>query len=73
MEIQRDDVNWINLAQDTDQWRDLMNIIMKLPVPISWLYKPVLATQEILCSKELNRPLGRSSRTRKHTIKMDRR
>jgi hypothetical protein len=25
--------DWIDLAQDTDQWRDLVNTIMKLRVP----------------------------------------
>jgi hypothetical protein len=27
------DVYWINLAQDRDQWRALVNTVMKLPVP----------------------------------------
>jgi hypothetical protein len=26
-------MDWINLAQDRDQWRALMNIVMKLRVP----------------------------------------
>jgi hypothetical protein len=26
-------VDWIHLAQDTDQWRALMNTVMKLRVP----------------------------------------
>jgi hypothetical protein len=25
-------VDWINLAQDKDQWRDLVNTVMKFPV-----------------------------------------
>jgi hypothetical protein len=27
------DKDWINLAQDTDQWRALVNMIMNLRVP----------------------------------------
>jgi len=26
-------VDWIHLAQDTDQWRDLVNTVMNLRVP----------------------------------------
>jgi hypothetical protein len=26
-------VDWIHLAQDRDQWRDLVNVVMKIPVP----------------------------------------
>jgi hypothetical protein len=33
MEIRWEGVDWINLAQDRDQWRGLMNIVMSLPVP----------------------------------------
>jgi hypothetical protein len=32
-EIGWDDMDWINLAQDRDQWRDIMNTVMKLRVP----------------------------------------
>jgi hypothetical protein len=32
-EIGWGDVDWINLAQDRDQWRALVNTIMKLRVP----------------------------------------
>jgi hypothetical protein len=28
-----DGMDWIDLAQDTDQWRVLMNTVMKLRVP----------------------------------------
>jgi hypothetical protein len=26
-------MDWIDLAQDIDQWRALVNMVMKLPVP----------------------------------------
>jgi hypothetical protein len=32
-EIGWDGVNWIDLAQDRDQWRALVNTVMKLRVP----------------------------------------
>jgi hypothetical protein len=32
-EIGLDDVDWIELAQDSDQWRALVNTVMDLPVP----------------------------------------
>jgi hypothetical protein len=28
-----DGVDWIDLAQDRDQWRALINTVLKLPVP----------------------------------------
>jgi hypothetical protein len=28
-----DDMDWIDLAEDTDQWRDLVITVMKLRVP----------------------------------------
>jgi len=31
-EIERVDVDWMRLAQDRDQWRALVDIVMKLPV-----------------------------------------
>jgi hypothetical protein len=32
-EIGWDDRDWIDLAQDMDQWRDLMNTVINLRVP----------------------------------------
>jgi hypothetical protein len=32
-EIGWDGMDWIELAQDRDQWRALVNIVMKLRVP----------------------------------------
>jgi hypothetical protein len=32
-EIGWDGMDWINLAQDRDQWRALMNTVMKFRVP----------------------------------------
>jgi hypothetical protein len=32
-EIGREGLDWINLAQDRDQWRDLVNTVMNLRVP----------------------------------------
>jgi hypothetical protein len=32
-EIERDGMNWINLVQDRDQWRALVNTVMNLRVP----------------------------------------
>jgi hypothetical protein len=31
MEIGWDGVNWIDLAQDNDQWRALVNMVMRVP------------------------------------------
>jgi hypothetical protein len=32
-EMEWDDMDWIDLAQDKDQWRDLVNTVMNLRVP----------------------------------------
>jgi hypothetical protein len=32
-EVRWDGVDWINLAQDRDQWRALVNTVMNLSVP----------------------------------------
>jgi hypothetical protein len=32
-EIEKDGVDWIDLANDRDQWRVLVNTVMDLPVP----------------------------------------
>jgi hypothetical protein len=32
-EIERGDMDWIDLAQDNDQWRALVNKVMSLRVP----------------------------------------
>jgi hypothetical protein len=32
-EIRWDGMDWIDLAQDRDQWRDLVNTVMNLLVP----------------------------------------
>jgi hypothetical protein len=32
-EIGSDGIDWINLAQDRDQWRALLNTVMNLRVP----------------------------------------
>jgi hypothetical protein len=32
-EIRRDGVDWIDLAQDKDQWRALMDTVMNFRVP----------------------------------------
>jgi hypothetical protein len=31
--IRWDDMDWIDLAQDRDQWRTVVNTVMEVPVP----------------------------------------
>jgi hypothetical protein len=33
IKMDRDGVNWIDMAQDRDQWRALVNTVMNLRVP----------------------------------------
>jgi hypothetical protein len=34
-EVEWDCMDWIDLAQDRDQWRALVNTVMKIPVPLN--------------------------------------
>jgi hypothetical protein len=51
------DVNWIHLAQDRDQWRDLVNTVTSFLVPktlvSSYVAAELLTDQEGLCSTDL--------------------
>jgi hypothetical protein len=33
VKVERGDVNWIDLAQDRDRWRSLVNSVLNLRVP----------------------------------------
>ena len=50
-------MDWIDLAQDRDRWRDIVNSIIKLQVPQNaenfLIAEELLASQEGLCSVEL--------------------
>jgi hypothetical protein len=52
-------VDWINLAQNVDQWRAVVNTMMMLRVVLkvefSWLSERLLVFQEGLCSVELGK------------------
>jgi hypothetical protein len=52
-EIGWDDGDWIDLAQDRDQWRAPVNQVMKLLVGKSCVASELLASQEGLSSMKL--------------------
>jgi hypothetical protein len=58
-------LDWIRLARDVDWWMALVNTVMNLPVP--WLAKRLLASQEGLYSMELLKD-GRSVKMTTHAI-----
>jgi hypothetical protein len=43
----------IDLAQDRDQWKDLVNTVMNLRLRISWVAAQLVASYEGLSSMEL--------------------
>jgi hypothetical protein len=51
------DVDWINLAQERNKWRVLLNVVCNIRVPklreISWLAKELSGFQEELRSHGL--------------------
>jgi len=55
-EVGRGGMDWIDLAEDRDRWRTIVNAAMTLRVPkmrgISCLAQDRLASQEGLCSME---------------------
>jgi hypothetical protein len=47
-------MDWIDLAQDRDQWRALVNTVMNLGIPQnSWVGERLAASQEGLSSMEI--------------------
>jgi len=50
------DMDWIDMAQDMDRWRALVNAVMNLGVHMRGIFRiaeDLLASQERLCSREL--------------------
>jgi hypothetical protein len=50
-------MDWIDLAHDRDRWRAVVNVVMNLGVHkmrgVSWLAEDLLASEQGLCSLEL--------------------
>lgn len=64
-EIWLENVDWIYLAHDTDQWAGLGNMVMKFPSSIkfreiSWLADKILALQARPCSMQLDSLINRT-------------
>jgi hypothetical protein len=59
-EVGCEEMDWIDLAQNRDRWRALVNAVMNLRVPSNFFYfhrifglaENLLATQERLCLME---------------------
>jgi hypothetical protein len=49
-EIGWEGTDWIDLAQDRDQWRALVNTAMNLWVGAAWVEEQLSTSQEGLCS-----------------------